>query len=176
MRYRTLSSILITLTALFSLWAVQASAQDMTPLEEGRMIVDLLPDFLEGFETDEPMIITQSFQSDRNLTVKQIYYRTDGSEHITIEVNDYGVNDKLFEQQYQSLKTVVDTVANNPEQYRFEGYLKQKQVTDQFIKMAIYMRSKHVVTVTHEGFISDSTLHSSLLRAIDLERINRIYH
>jgi len=146
-----------------------APGEIIAQFEEARNMAALFPAEVEGFESDDPLITFERSNDRENLHIEKIYYRTDGSEEIHIELDDFGVNSRFFSRQYNSVKQQADSVGD-PDYY-YRGYLKQERYDKKVVKKVIYLDKQRILTITHTGTIQNKHMVDEILRQIELDKL-----
>lgn len=135
---------------------------------------EMLPKYVQEFEADSPLVLSEGFKSQRYYSVSRIFYKSDGSETIDITINDYSVNPDTYRQQLTQLRNAYASGKAQNSTGRFHGYLMQTNTQKKRIERAVYLGENLVVKVVHEGVIQDSALSKELLGRVELKRIKDV--
>jgi hypothetical protein len=135
---------------------------------------DMLPDHLNGFEADPPLVLSEGFKQQRYYSVSRIFYKPDGSQSIEVAINDYSVNPDTYNEQFKELRKAYASGEAKRQTGRFNGYLMQTSREKKSVERAVFLGENLVVKVVHEGAIQDSSLSENLLNRIALKNIKDV--
>ena len=155
--------LLTVLLAFLTGGFITAHAQQ----EKALRASNLLPNYIEGFEADSPLIVSNRYRDQDFVSVERIFYKTDGSEQIRIIFKDYSINPDDYEKQLKSLKQ-LNASKESDDITRFKGYILNTVVNDEAIEKVLYLEQNISVEIKHGGAISDSSLSNQLMRKIDI--------
>lgn len=126
----------------------------------------LLPDHLDGFEVDRPLIIADENRDQDFISVSRIFYKTEGNEQVKLTFKDYSINPGDYKTQLENLKK-LNARKDEESVSRFNGYIMNSERRENFIEKVLYLEQNLAIEVVHEGALSDTTLSTTLLKRVD---------